>query len=150
MGKCKVCGHRGVYFKHSFFCPVLDKKNPHITFEEELTDPCDCEYCRKHRGTKVRRKTQTRRLLGKSANYSVWRVYAIRDRWFSKPQGHILITRKFRQNLGDINCEDVKKEGYNSLQEFSRAWEEVNGHGSWDPQQIITAYEFKLLKEVRR
>ena len=39
MGRCKVCGHRGMYFKYSFYCPVLDKKNPHITLEEELTDP---------------------------------------------------------------------------------------------------------------
>lgn len=96
------------------------------------------------------RKTQTRRLPGKSANYSVGRVYAVTDRWFSKPQGHILITHKFRQKLGEINSEDVKKEGYNSLQEFSRAWEEVNGQGSWDPQQIVTAYEFKVLKAVRK
>ena len=54
MGKCKVCGHWGAYFKHSFYCPVLDKKNPHITLQEELKDPCDCEYCRKHSGLKVR------------------------------------------------------------------------------------------------
>jgi len=96
------------------------------------------------------RKTQTRRLPGKSANYSVGRVYAIRDGWFSKAQGYILITRKFRQKLGDINFEEVKKEGYNSLQEFRWAWEEVNGQGSWGPQQIVTAYEFKVLKEVRK
>jgi hypothetical protein len=57
------------------------------------------------------RKTQTRRLPDKSANYHVGRVYGIRDRWFSKPEAHILITRKFRQKLGEISCEDVKKEG---------------------------------------
>jgi len=93
------------------------------------------------------RKTQTRRLPDKSANYQVGRVYGIRDRWFSKPEAHILITRKFRQSLGDISLEDVGKEGYNTLQEFCRAWEEVNGQGSWDPQQIVTAYEFEVLKE---
>ena len=95
------------------------------------------------------RKTQTRRLLGKSANYSVGWVYAVRDRWFSKAQGYILITRKFRQKLGDISLEDVKKEGYNSLQEFRRAWEEVNGLGSWDPKQIVTVYEFKIVEQVK-
>lgn len=26
MGRCKVCGHWGVYFKHSFYYPVLNKK----------------------------------------------------------------------------------------------------------------------------
>ena len=94
------------------------------------------------------RKTQTRRLPGKSANYSVGRVYAITNRWFSKPQGHILITRKFKQKLGEINCEDVKKEGYNNLEEFRSAWEEIHGLGSWDPNLTVTVYEFerKLLK----
>jgi len=89
------------------------------------------------------RKTQTRRLPGKSANYSVGRVYAIRDRWFSKAQGYILITRKFRQKLGEISLEDVRKEGYESLEEFRRAWEEVHGPESWQPNLTVTVYEFK-------
>ena len=38
----------------------------------------------------ARRKTQTRRLPGKSASYSIGRVYAIRDRWFSKLEIGIL------------------------------------------------------------
>ena len=95
------------------------------------------------------RKTQTRRLPDKSANYHVGRVYGIRDRWFSKPEAHILITRKFRQRLGDISLEDVGKEGYSSLEEFQRAWEEVHGPGSWRPNLIVTVYEFKL-KERRK
>jgi len=90
------------------------------------------------------RKTQTRRLPGKSANYHVGRVYGIRDRWFSKPEAHILITRKFRQRLGEISLEDVGKEGYSSLEEFRKAWEEVHGPRSWNPDLIVTAYEFKL------
>ena len=94
------------------------------------------------------RKTQTRRLPGKSANYSVGRVYAITDRWFSKPQGHILITRKFRQRLGEISLEDVRKEGYNSLEEFRRAWEKIHGPGSWQPNLTVTAYEFKLSQKL--
>jgi len=91
------------------------------------------------------RKTQTRRIPGKSANYSVGRVYAIRDRWFSKAQGYILITRKFRQRLGDISLEDIRKEGYGSLEEFCRAWEEIHGPESWQPSFTVTAYEFKAV-----
>ena len=94
------------------------------------------------------RKTQTRRLLGKPANYSVGRVYAITNRWFSKPQGHILITRKFRQKLGEISLEDVEKEGYNSLGEFRRAWEEIHGLESWDPNLTVTVYEFKAVAKL--
>jgi len=94
------------------------------------------------------RKTQTRRLPDKSANYHVGRVYGIRDRWFSKPEAHILITRKYKQRLGDISLEDVKKEGYSNLEEFQRTWEEVHGPGGWNPDLIVTVYEFKL--EERR
>jgi len=50
MSRCKVCGHWSVgFFKHSFYCPVLDKKNPHITAKEEREDPCQCNYCNRHR-----------------------------------------------------------------------------------------------------
>jgi hypothetical protein len=95
------------------------------------------------------RKTQTRRLPGKSANYSVGRVYAIRDRWFSKAQGYILITRKFRQKLGEISLEDIRKEGYNTLEEFRQAWEEIHGSESWQPNLTVTVYEFKPLHKRR-
>ena len=90
------------------------------------------------------RKTQTRRLPGKSANYHVGRVYSIRDVWFRKAQGHILITRKFRQRLGEISPEDFRKEGYSSLEEFHEAWKEINGY--WNPNEIVTCYEFTPVK----
>jgi len=86
-------------------------------------------------------KTQTRRTH--KHTWKIGEVYALRDQWFRKPQGYILITRKFRQRLGEISLEDVKKEGYNSLKEFCNAWEEINGKGSWDPEQTVTVYEFK-------
>lgn len=90
------------------------------------------------------RKTQTRRIH--KHTWKVGKVYGIRDRWFRKPQGYILITRKFRQRLGDISLEDIKKEGYNSLREFRRAWEEI--HGSWDPEQVVIVYEFKVVSKT--
>jgi len=92
------------------------------------------------------KKTQTRRIH--KHTWKVGKVYSIRDRWFSKPQGHILIIRKFRQRLEDISLEDVKKEGYNSLREFRRVWEEI--HGSWDPEQVVTVYEFKLCEDCQK
>jgi hypothetical protein len=36
-------------------------------------------------------------------------MYAIRDRWFGNPLGHIKIIKKFQQKLGEISLEDVKK-----------------------------------------
>ena len=89
------------------------------------------------------RKTQTRRTSQRK--YKVGRYYAIRDRLFGKPQGHIIITRTFQQKLGEISPEDVKKEGYNSLEEFRKAWIEING--TWGPEQIVTVYEFKFVEK---
>jgi len=90
-------------------------------------------------------KTMTRRLPGKSANYSIGKVYAIRPSRFVKPAGYILIIRKFRQKLGQISARDVKKEGYNSLDEFQAAWIKING--SWRPDEIVTCYEFRLVEK---
>ena len=95
-------------------------------------------------------KTQTRRIH--RYTLSIGKTYAVRDRWFSKAQGHIIITRKFRQRLADISPEDVKKEGFSSFEEFKQEWENCYGPGSWNPDQIVIAYEFKLAdsKQLRR
>lgn len=95
------------------------------------------------------RKTMTRRIH--RHEWRVGRCYGIRDRWFDKPKGHIIITRKFKQRLGDISEGDVQKEGYSNLEEFRKAWEEINGAGSWDPKQLVTVYEFTVAtKKVLR
>ena len=88
-------------------------------------------------------KTQTRR-----THKHMWKLgktYAIRTSWFGKPEGYIEIIRKFRQKLGEISPEDVKKEGYSSLEEFRRVWEEINGLGNWNPEQVVICYEFKVV-----
>jgi hypothetical protein len=85
-------------------------------------------------------KTQTRRVH--KHTWQVGKVYALRDRWFSKAQAYIIITRKFRQKLGEISSEDVKKEGYKSLEEFRREW--ITLHDKWDPEEIVWVYEFRL------
>jgi len=79
---------------------------------------------------------------------SVKHTYSLRDNWFGKPQGYIRITRKFRQKLREITFEDVKKEGYNSLEEFRRAWEEIHGPGSWNPNETVIVYEFRAVKKT--
>ena len=62
-----------------------------------------------------------------------------------QPQGHILITRKFRQKLGDISQADAQAEGYKNLEEFKKAWTEI--YGPWNPQKVVTVYEFKKIDE---
>jgi len=85
-------------------------------------------------------KTQTRR--SHKYTWTIGKTYCIRDRWFSKAQGHITVTRKFRQRLSDVSTQDVQKEGFNSLEEFKQEWTEL--HGSWNPDEIVICYEFKL------
>lgn len=86
-------------------------------------------------------KTQTRRLG--SREYKIGNVYGIRSRYFDKAKARVLITRKFKQRLGDISLEDIQKEGFNTLEEFQAAWVRIN-HG-WNPDLIVTVYEFKVL-----
>jgi len=85
-------------------------------------------------------KTQTRRCH--QHTLKIGRTYGIRDRYFTKAENHIIITRKFRQRLGDISPEDIKKEGFSTLEEFKQAWTEING--DWNPDEVVTCYEFKL------
>jgi hypothetical protein len=89
------------------------------------------------------RKTQTRRIH--AHEWHVGKTYKIRNKLFGKGTHKILITRKFKQRLGDITPEDVKKEGFNTLEEFKQTWEKI--YGSWDPNIIVTVYEFKMLKD---
>jgi len=93
-------------------------------------------------------KTQTRRIH--KHTWKLGKIYGIRTSWFRKSEGYIKIIRKFRQKLGDISLEDIKKEGYSSLEEFRRAWEEINGLGSWDPDLIVTVYEFAYVEKKSR
>lgn len=89
-------------------------------------------------------KTQTRRTHKRT--WKLGKTYSIRASYFGKPEGHIKVTKKFQQKLGDISPEDVKKEGFNSLEAFRKAWEEINGKGSWDPEQTVIVYEFELVQ----
>lgn len=90
------------------------------------------------------RKTQTRRTSKR--RYKVDRRYGIRSSRFRRSEAHIVIKRRFEQKLGEISSEDIKKEGFDSLEEFRKAWEEINGKGSWDTEQIVTVYEFRLVR----
>jgi hypothetical protein len=85
------------------------------------------------------RKTQTRRVH--RHEWKLGRRYALRDKWFDKPKGYILITRKFQQRLDDISQEDIKKEGFESMEDFQKWWIEINGE--WNPDQIVIVYEFR-------
>ena len=86
------------------------------------------------------RKTQTRRTH--QHEWSVGKIYGVQG-GYETPRGYIRITRKFRQRLGDISNEDVRKEGFQTLENFRQAWTTING--DWNPEQTIIAYEFELV-----
>jgi hypothetical protein len=88
------------------------------------------------------KKTQTRRTHRRL--WTVGRAYGIRDRWFTKPEAKILILRRFGQRLSEITKEDARKEGFETLDEFKAAWKEI--YKTWNPEQVVIAYEFRLLK----
>ena len=89
-------------------------------------------------------KTQTRRIHQRQ--WKVGNTYKIKDTYYCKGLGTIKITRCFKQRLGDISEQDVQKEGFKTRIEFMQAWNTING--SWNPDVIVTAYEFTLVSKL--
>jgi len=84
------------------------------------------------------RKTQTRRFEGR---YRVGEIYRVNN-----TEIWILITRRYRQRLGDISPEEIFKEGFSSIEDFRRAWTQI--FGSWNPDMQVWAYEFKVISPL--
>jgi hypothetical protein len=76
--------------------------------------------------------------------YKEGRVYQIKLSWFNKTEHYIRILRVFPQRLGDVSPEEAGKEGFSSVEGFQAKWVEI--YGSWNPDEMVTAYEFKLLE----
>jgi len=91
-------------------------------------------------------KTQTRRIS--RYRLKIGEAYAINSGMLEPAQARIIIIRAWRQQLRDLTPEDVRKEGFTSFTEFRQAWIEI--YGSWNPDQIVTAYEFRLLTSARK
>lgn len=47
-----------------------------------------------------------------------------------------------RERLGDITLEDVRREGYDTLEEFKEVWIRINK--SWDPELEVYVVSFEL------
>ena len=91
-------------------------------------------------------KTHTRRTH--KNEWKIGHTYKIKENYLDKGQGKILITRRFKQQLGNISLEDAKKEGFQTLEEFKSAWREINGN--WNPNQTVTVYEFRLAAKTSK
>lgn len=89
-------------------------------------------------------KTQTRRIHKRG--WVIGHTYKIKDTYYCKGLGTIKITRAFKQRIGDISEADIQKEGFKTRNEFMETWRQVNG--SWNPDVIVTAYEFTLISKL--
>ena len=90
------------------------------------------------------RKTQTRRRIGRFT-LKIGKKYPIRNGFLRRAENHILITRRFRQRLGDISLQDVHKEGFETFEEFKADW--IKDYGSWEPNEVVMVYEFRLVEK---
>jgi hypothetical protein len=91
-------------------------------------------------------KTQTRRIHRRPLK--VGRSYGVRCRRYEPSVAHIKILRASQERLGAISPEDAKKEGFETSEEFRKAWIEI--HGSWNPHETVTVYDFQLLDAPKK
>ena len=91
-------------------------------------------------------KTQTRRIS--RYRLKIGKAYAARSKMLEPAQARIRIIRAWRQQLRNLTPEDIRKEGFNSFTEFRQAWIEI--YGTWNPDQIVAAYEFRLLTQKQK
>jgi len=88
------------------------------------------------------KKTQTRRIS--RPRVKIGGIYKAKTKLFSREHFALIkITGLRAEKLGDISDEDVKKEGYNSLEEFMEVWKSI--YGSWEPERIVWVLEFEVV-----
>ncbi len=88
------------------------------------------------------RKTQTRRVW-KKPRARVGAVHKAKTALFSRDNFALIrIIGLRRERLGDITLEDVRREGYDTLEEFKEVWIRINK--SWDPELEVYVVSFEL------
>lgn len=92
-------------------------------------------------GVKMQTRRRHKRLLKKG------KIYDIKRDWYHNTGHKILITRIYRQRLGDITEEEARKEGGYTISEFVYVWMRING--VWDPDEEVVVYEFKVVETPR-
>ena len=66
---------------------------------------------------------------------------------YSKLTGKYLrITKVYRKFLGEFTVADSHKEGFQSLGEFKKYWEQ--NIGLWDPTQFLWIHEFEIVQKT--
>jgi len=90
-------------------------------------------------------KTATRRIW-KKPMVKVGGIYKCKTKMLSKEYfAKIEVTKLYQQRLGEVMTEDAKKEGYKSIVDFYRVFEEINGMINMG--QVVYVIEFKLWRK---
>ena len=95
------------------------------------------------------KKTETRRIW-KKPHVKVGKTYQCRTSRYAKtPEDspYIKIIAMRKERLGEITPEAAEREGMDSglkIFQFRELW--VKLHGLWDPDQIVTVIDFKVVK----
>ncbi|NIO09270.1 MAG: ASCH domain-containing protein [Deltaproteobacteria bacterium] len=89
-------------------------------------------------------KTQTRRK--RRPNVKLGGEYRLR-KGYSWLQTRITVTGLYRQRLGEVIPEDVRREGFDTLEEFRDAWAGI--YGGWDPGEVVWVVDFVLTETFK-
>ncbi|MGQ9565314.1 MAG: ASCH domain-containing protein [Candidatus Bathyarchaeales archaeon] len=84
-------------------------------------------------------KTVTRRY---DDSFEVDVDYAARANLNEKACVRVLITAKYKQQLGAMTLRDARKEGFRSLEAFKKAWKRC--YHDWKPESWVWVYEFRV------
>ncbi|MBC7121362.1 MAG: ASCH domain protein [Methanosaeta sp. PtaU1.Bin060] len=88
------------------------------------------------------RKTQTRRIWRKP-RAKAGSTHKAKTVLFSKEYFALIrITDIRKERLGDISLEDVRREGYETLEAFKEEWIRING--AWEPELEVYVVSFEL------
>ena len=92
-------------------------------------------------------KTATRRAW-KKPMVKVGGIYKAKLKMLSKNYfAKIKVIKLFKQRLGDMNQEDILKEGYGFNYEFMDVWNKING--IYDPILEVYVIEFEVIKSKK-
>jgi len=87
-------------------------------------------------------KTETRRTGAK--RWNVGSVHQCKLNYVSEPFARVRILGVRREPLGALNDDDARAEGYESVDAYRRAFEDI--YGFWDGDRLVWVVRFELVE----
>jgi hypothetical protein len=89
------------------------------------------------------RKTVTRRLARGICRYRVGQDYSVQPGRGVREIGRLAVVAIARQQLGLPSLEEVRREGFDRVDDFIEAWTEI--HGGYDEHALVDRIAFHLV-----